>query len=322
MSFWQNLPKPILALAPMEEVTDTIFRQVILKCGRPSVMFTEFTSTEGICSVGQPKVIHRLKYTEIERPLVAQIWGITPENYFASSKLIKELGFDGIDINMGCPVKKIIKKGACSALIKNPNLAKEIIQATQEGAGNLPVSVKTRIGFNQIQTEEWLGFLLGCNLEVLTVHGRTVKEESKVPCHWEEIGKVAELKNQLSPKTLILGNGDVNSLQEAKDKIQEYKLDGIMIGRGVFKNPWLFNEAKPIDTITISDRIEMLIYHLDLFQATWQEEKHYSPLKRFFKIYIQNFPEASELRQKLMDTHNAVEAVELLNTYQQSLSQS
>ena len=215
MNFWENLPKPIFALAPMEDVTDTVFRRLLREINstedsiRPDVMFTEFTSVEGIESEGAEMVMKRLKYTEVERPLVAQIWGITPENYFNSAKKIAELGFDGIDINMGCPVKKIIKKGACSALIESHSLAKEIVEATKEGSNGLPVSVKTRIGFKTIQTEDWIGFLLAETIPVtLTVHGRTVKELSKVPNHWDEIGKAVKLRDEIQSgvkqKTLIL----------------------------------------------------------------------------------------------------------------------
>ena len=226
-NFWKDLDLPIIALAPMEDVTDTVFRQIVRlvsglessddiqqrviaitnsqrqvlsqsKAG-PSVVFGEFTSCEGVQSVAQAKVIHRLKFDSSERPIVAQVWGITPQNYYDTAKLILELGFDGIDINMGCPVKNVIRQGACSALIKNPSLAKAIITATHEGCGGkLPVSVKTRIGFNSITTQEWCGFLLSENkLAALTVHGRTVKEESKVPNHWDEIGKVVAINKSL-----------------------------------------------------------------------------------------------------------------------------
>ena len=341
-----------MALAPMEEVTDTAFRRIVAFCGRPSVMFTEFTSTEGINSIGRKKVAHRLNFTEGERPIVAQIWGLTPENYFKSAQLISEMGFDGIDINMGCPVKNVVKMGACSALIKNPNLAKEIVLATKEGAGMMPVSVKTRIGFKEIQTEEWIGFLLKeCQPALLTIHGRTVKEESKVPNHWDEIGKAVKLRDEiweslkttpkasLSPldrgtekligshpeqserpvaqteipnKTLILGNGDIQTLEEAYLKVVEYGLDGIMVGRGIFKNPWFFNPEIKLEDITIVQRLEVLKMHLELFKTDLIDHKNYNELKRFFKIYINGFPNSAELRAKLMETHSVAEALKLI----------
>lgn len=323
MSFWNDLQKPIFALAPMEDVTDTVFRQLIREVNstdgqiRPDVMFTEFTSVEGIESEGADMVMKRLKYTETERPLVAQIWGITPENYYNSAKKIVEMGFDGIDINMGCPVRKVIQKGACSALIKNPALAREIVMATQEGAGDLPVSVKTRIGFSKIQTEEWIGFLLEeAKPTVLTVHGRTVKELSKVPNHWEEIGTAVKFRNEiqkdLSEKTLILGNGDISSYQEGIEKIELYGLDGVMIGRGVFENPWIFNPDVKIEEKTKVEKLKLMEKHIQLFSETWGENKSFNVLKKYFKIYINGFRGAKELRMQFMECENAKEALLLL----------
>jgi len=191
------LKKPFLALAPMEEVTDTVFRQIICKVSRPDVMFTEFANVEGLMSDGRNEVIKRLRYEEIERPIVAQIWGKDPKNFYEVTKLIKRLRFDGVDINMGCPEKDVVKNGCCIALINNRGLAAEIIAAVKEGAGDLPVSVKTRIGLDKIITEDWCGFLLEQKIDALTVHGRTAKEKSDVPAHWDEIAKVVRLRNQL-----------------------------------------------------------------------------------------------------------------------------
>ena len=204
MNFWQTLPKNFSVLAPMEDVTDTVFRQVIVQAGRPDVLFTEFCNVEGVQSVGQVKVIHRLKYdSDIERPIVAQVWGKTPEDYYKTAKLILELGFDGMDINMGCPVKKVIALGACSALINDHQKAAEIIQACQRALGSkIPLSVKTRIGFNTIDTENWLGFLLTQNLQAITVHGRTVKEQSNVPNHYDQIAQVVRMRDNYKQKKI------------------------------------------------------------------------------------------------------------------------
>ncbi len=231
-NFWQEISKsqrPFWVLAPMEDVTDTVFRQVIARCGCPDVFFSEFVNIKGLSyeashpEVGQI-VSHRLEKTlektAHQKPLVAQIWGITPEDYYQSAAKILELGFDGIDINMGCPVKNVIAQGACSALIKNPVLASEIIQAVKEGSQNqIPVSVKTRIGFEKIETEKWAGFLLSQDLQALTIHGRTVKEESKVPCHWDEIGKVVTINNQ------IWQEKNPTTASENSEKKQKYKLE-------------------------------------------------------------------------------------------------
>jgi nifR3 family TIM-barrel protein len=317
MSPWQKLKsknKPILALAPMEDVTDTVFRQIVLECGRPDIFFTEFTNCEGLQSVGRSRVIHRLEYTEKERPLIAQIWGTTPEKYKETARQIVEMGFDGVDINMGCPIKKVIKNGACSALIKTPDLAKQIFEAVKEGVeGKIPVSIKTRIGFNQIQTEEWIGFLLKeCGPEVLTVHGRTVKEESNHPVHWEEIEKVVEMKNKFSPNTLIVANGDLFTLEETLEKVKKYNLDGAMIGRGIFRNPWFFNPKINPETVTKKERLELLLKHTKLFEQTWGKRKDFHILKRFFKIYINSFPGAVELRAEIMQTNNYEEVEKLI----------
>lgn len=312
-TFWQDLKKPFLVLAPMEDVTDTVFRRIVATCGRPDVFFTEFTSVDGLFSKGYDYVAKRLKYTEGERPLIAQIWGAKPENYYKAGKLLSEMGFDGIDINMGCPVKDVVKLGVCSALIKNQPLAQEIIQATKEGAGELPVSVKTRIGFNDIKTEEWLGFLLDQGIDALTVHGRTAKEMSKVPAHWEEIAKAVRIRDQKKVPTVIIGNGDVVSREDALQKVEETKVDGIMIGRGIFHDPWLFNPSHHGDDVTFEEKLGKLKEHIELFESTWGKDKHYPILKKFFKCYISNTPNASELRTELITLNDSSEVIVKIN---------
>jgi len=312
-NFWKELPKPFFVLAPMEEVTDTVFRLIISSCGRPDVMVTEFTSVEGLASeIGRSKVIHRLQYTQEEQPLVAQIWGITPEHYYQAGVYAREQGFAGLDINMGCPVKKVIKQGACSALIKNPQLASDIIKAAKEGAGDIPVSIKTRIGFSEIQTEEWIGFLLQQNIDALTIHGRTVKELSNYPTHWDEIGQAVELKNEISPETIIIGNGDILSYQQGLAMAEQYKVDGIMIGRGVFHNPWIFNPDIDPNILSTELKVKKLIEHIQLFQLTWGNEKNFAVMKKCFKMYLNNFPGASDIRSQLMQSNTAEECIEIL----------
>jgi len=208
-SFWNTLEKPILIQAPMDDVTDTVFRQIIARCGKPDVFFTEFTNVEGMCSRGKDKVGKRIVFTPVERPIVAQIWGLDPLKFTETAKLIKRMGFDGIDINMGCPEKSVVKRGSCGAIIDNPKLAKEIILAVRKGAVGLPISVKTRIGVKNIQTEKWIKFLLEMDLDAITIHGRTVAEMSDVPNHWDEIGKAVRLRDSMKSKTLIIGNGDI-----------------------------------------------------------------------------------------------------------------
>lgn len=319
-----------MVLAPMEEVTDTVFRQIVISCGRPDVLFTEFTSVEGMDhKKGLRHVQHRLVFSKNEHPIVAQIWGQNPEHFFKAAQKIKALGFDGIDINMGCPEKNIVRQGTCSALIKNPELAKQIIQATIDGAGGLPVSVKTRIGFSKIQTEEWIGFLLRQNLAAIIIHGRTSAEMSDVPAHWDEIAKAVKLRNQLSPGTIIIGNGDVKTLAEAEKKVKDFEVDGVMIGRGIFNNIFLFNKNKKLEDISVEDKLKVLLQHMDLFTQTWispdpkfEFGKNYHILKKFFKAYVNNFPGAAELRVQLMATNHPEEVKPIIKQFLDEASQA
>lgn len=313
-SFWNSLKKPILIQAPMDDVADTVFRQIIAKCGKPNVFFTEFTNVEGMCSRGKDKVGKRLIFTDFERPIVAQIWGMDPKKFLETAKMIKLREFDGIDINMGCPEKAVIKRGSCGALINNHQLAKEIISATREGADGLPVSVKTRIGVKNIQTEEWAGFLLKQNLDALIIHGRTVAEMSDVPNHWNEIGKIVKLRNKLNVKTLIIGNGDIKSRQEALEKVEEYKLDGIMIGRGIFNNLWIFNKDIDSSKISYQEKLKLLTEHVILFDKTWGKKKNFSLMKKFYKIYVSSMPDAKDVRMKLMEFKTASETLKFLKS--------
>lgn len=306
-NLWVKLKKneePFFALAPMEEVTDTVFRQIVSACAPPDVFFTEFTSTDGLMSKGRQAVIRRLQFTPKETPIAAQVWGRNPVNYYNSAKLLSEMGFSGIDINMGCPVKKIVKNGACAALIKTPTLAKEIINATREGAGHVPISVKTRIGFNSIQTQEWIGFLLEQKLGALIVHGRTAKEMSKVPCHWDEIGNVVQLRDEISPDTVIIGNGDIKDRSHGMELANKYRVDGLMIGRGIFQNIFAFSKSKHINDLSPQEKINLYKRHVELYRDTWNGERNFAVLKKFSKVYINEFDGASELRSQLMQVND------------------
>lgn len=310
---WKNLPRPFLVQAPMDDVTDMVFRQVIADCAAPDVYVTEFTNVDGMLSVGAKAVMHRLRTSPLrQKPLVAQLWGTDPDKFYEATKIAVKMGFEGIDINMGCPVKKITNKGACSGLIGNFEQVGAIIAATKKAAGKLPVSVKTRLGIKTIQTEEWIGFLLSQGLDALTIHGRTVAELSEVPAHWDEIGKAVELRNKLGSPTLIIGNGDVLSYEEAVQKHKEYGVDGIMIGRGIFKNLYVFDKEKDFATFPRKEKLEHLLRHITLFHETWGATKHFAIMKKFYKIYVSGFDEASELRMQLMTLNNAPDTLEFL----------
>ena len=315
--FWQKLidekitqGKALHVVAPMADVTDVAFRTMIAKyskpCG-PDVMWTEFVSANGLNSTGREILKRDLEFSEIERPIVAQLFTADPDNMRESAKLCRELGFDGVDINMGCPVRDVFQNGTCSAFIEDRVRAKEVIAATQEAAGEMPVSVKTRIGVNKIETENWIGFLLNQHLEAITIHGRTVKELSKVPCHWDEIGKAVTLRNamQKDKHTMIVGNGDVKNYTEAVSIYEAYGVDGVMIGRGIFENLWAFEKTPHVQKHSPQERLSLLLKHARLFETTWGTTKRFEILKKFFKMYCSGFLNAQELRMKLMESKNS-----------------
>jgi tRNA-dihydrouridine synthase len=318
MNFWKDLPKPFTVLAPLDGVTDVVFRQIITEIGKPDVLFTEFTMCHGLLSPGRRRVEDNLLFTKEQQPIVAQIWGINPEHFYKVAQDLVKRGFAGIDINMGCPEKTVIKEGACSGLIKNPKLAAEIIQATKDGAaGKIPVSVKTRIGFGQPIIEEWLGTILKQDIATLTIHLRTVAEMSRVPAHWEFMSEIIKLRDSIAPQTLIVGNGDVTSLEDMKEKYETYGCDGFMVGRGIFANPWLFNPKINMLEKTVQERINLYLHHIDLFEKQWKgKNKNFALLKKFGKTYISNFPNSSEFRDQLMQSRNIEELKEKLQKYQ------
>ena len=299
-NFWKELKKPFTALAPMEDVTDYVFREVLAEIAPPDVFFTEFTSVEGLCSAGYEKVVTRLKYSEKQRPIVAQIWGTNPQKFYETSKIVENLGFDGIDINMGCPDKAVIKIGAGAALIENLDLVAELIKAVKDGAKNIPVSVKTRTGFNKVITEDWAEFLLKQGVQALTIHGRTKKQMSKAAADWKEIAKAVKIRDKVSPKTIIVGNGDVLDYADACNKAVMFGVDGIMIGRGIFADPWIFVKDLIPKIRTTGEKINLLLRHSELFERTWGDQKNFAIMKKFFKIYVRNFEGSGELRQQLM----------------------
>jgi tRNA-dihydrouridine synthase len=307
-NFWQNLPQPFFILAPMEAVTDVVFRHVVAAAGGPDVYFTEFTNASSYFSEkGRPSTRGRLAFTADEQPMVAQIWGNNPEYFEFMASGLAEQGFAGIDINMGCPAKDVVKTGAGSGLIRTPDLAAELIAAAKKSG--LPISVKTRLG--DVRTDEWTAWLthiLKQDVANLTIHLRTRKEMSKVPAHFEMLHDIKKLRDEIAPQTLLTINGDVRDREHGLALIAEYGVDGVMIGRGIFTNPYAFSE----DTRERGreELLGLLTMQLDLFDKYSKElePRKFDPLKRFFKIYVRNFEGASELREELMHTKTTDEA--------------
>jgi tRNA-dihydrouridine synthase len=313
-NFWQDLPRPFFILAPMEAVTDVVFRHVIASAARPDIFFTEFTNASSYAS---EKGIHstrgRLTFTSDEQPMVAQIWGNKPDQFAYMARGLAKMGYSGIDINMGCPDKSVVKGGAGSGLIRTPELAAQLIASAKEGG--LPVSVKTRLGYSSVdEWRDWLTHILKQDVVNLTIHLRTRKEMSKVDAHFELIPEIKKLRDEIAPQTLLTINGDVRDRQHGEELVEKYGVDGVMIGRGIFTNPFAFETEER--SHTREELLSLLNTHLDLFDKYSEElePRRYEPLKRFFKIYIRDFPGASELREQLMHTTSTTEARHIIGS--------
>lgn len=304
-SFLDQLPKQFLVLAPMDDVTDTVFRRIVAGCAPPDVFFTDFVNVDALQSAGRESAMRRLRFTDLERPLIAQIWGKSPDNFYKTAAELVDMGFDGIDINMGCPDKAVLKNQCGGALTQHPEMAKEIIEAVKKGANSqVPISVKTRLGFREFD-EKWFTVLFEQELDIVSVHLRTVREMSKVPAHWDLMHNIKELRDKISPNTKLVGNGDVESRSHAMDLMAQYGIDGVMIGRGIFHDPYIFTNSEtgvsPWQDTLPQAKLELYQKHIRLFSETWQEgERPIAPLNKFCKIYVQGFPGAKETRESLM----------------------
>lgn len=331
MSFWQKLPTPFYVLAPMADVTDASFRRIIAKysahtradgtVGGPDVMWTEFVSADGLVRAtpeGKQKLMADLIYTEAERPIVAQLFSGTPEYMEQAARLCLELGFDGIDINMGCPDRGIEKQGCGAAMIKHPEQALAVVAAAKRGAasdaGGIPVSVKTRLGYNHDTLDEWLPKLLSANLAAITIHARTRKEMSKVPARWERVARAVAIRDALGVHTKIIGNGDALSLADAKAKLEQSGADGVMLGRAIFGNPWLFHPEKDLANVPLNERLLVMVEHTKLF-GELLPHKNFATMKKHYKAYVNGFPGAAELRALLMETESPAEVEAIVHDF-------
>ena len=321
-NFWETLPKPFFALAPLADVTDAAFRRVIAKYSKPAgpaVIYTEFVSADGLALApeeGRAKLMRDLVFSEEERPIVAQFFTAIPEHMEKAAALAAKLGFDGVDLNMGCPDRTIEKQGAGAKLTLNPKLAQKLIAAAKRGAPGLPVSVKTRLGYNKDVLEELLPVLLEAEPAAVVLHARTRKEMSKVDAHWDRVKRAVEIRNEKGSKTLIVGNGDVKDLTDARQKAEESDADGVMLGRAIFGRPWLFSNSQEYEnTLT---KLRILIEHTKLFEKLLGDIKNFAIMKKHFKAYVEGFPGAKELRVKLMEAENAAEVEGLVEEFLKS----
>ncbi len=327
--FWQKLREshnaregaPFFVLAPMYDVTDSAFRQMFVRYGKPDVMYTEFTSAEGIIHpVGSEKIGHLLWREENETPIVAHLFSSSPQAMREAARLATQKGFDGIDINMGCPVKNIQKQGCGAAMILNPENAIAVVNAAKQGvkdAGkDIPVSVKTRIGYREVEIDTWVPAILSSKPDALAVHLRTKKEMSDVPAHWELMPQIVALRDAHAPETVLIGNGDITSIEHGIKAAKEYGCDGIMVGRGVFGNPWFFNRDTYGSAPSVNARVQALREHIMLYEKYFSGVKNFDIMKHHFKAYITGFEDASRVRAELMETSDAQGALDVLNRFQ------
>ncbi|HEX3100100.1 MAG TPA: tRNA-dihydrouridine synthase [Patescibacteria group bacterium] len=332
--FWKNLHKPIFVLAPMHDVTDAAFRNIIAKYGKPDVFYTEFASTEALMSEkGHDKVMHYLKFSEAEHPIVAQVFGSKSEKFYETTKLVASLGFDGIDINMGCPEKNAVRGGSCAGLFHTPEIAKDLILACKQGASEyaaehgtaeIPVSIKIRIGDTKVDWENWIAKLLEAQPAAIAIHLRTRKEMSKVDAHWEEMPKIVKFINEHTTaenRPVILGNGDVQNLEQAQKLIDETNCDGVMLGRAIFGNPWLFSnrgDRTSAAAPSLEERLNVLLEHTKLYEEYFSGTKAFDVMKRHFKAYVAGFDGAAELRAQMFETKSASELESVINKFRNS----
>ncbi len=344
LGFWKDLPRPIVGLSPMDGVTDAAMRLVMVRYGQPDVIFTEFVSAEGI-RAGAMKLLSELIFSEEEKPVVAQSFGNDPEAFYIAAMVVTALGFDGVDINMGCPAKSVAGRGGGAGLIKNANLAGEIVEAVKRGVKDwkegvnlediglseemveevlrmrgekglkgrveIPVSVKTRIGFeSKEEMEEWMKVIAGFEVAVVSVHGRTFREMYRGEADWEVVGEASKFFKD--KETLFLGNGDVKNRKEAKEKMEKYGVDGVLIGRAAMGNPFVFKDGS--GEIDYKERLKVALEHARVYEKIFGKE-WFLPMRKHLAWYAKGFEGPSKLRSKLVRTESADEVEKLIKAY-------
>jgi nifR3 family TIM-barrel protein len=327
--FWEQLNRPFFVLAPMANVTDVAFRRIISKYGKPDVFWTEFVSADGLASEGKENLLPDLMFSDEERPIVAQLFTANPEKAKEGARILADLGFDGIDVNMGCPDKAVCKQRAGAYLSKTPHIAREIIDAVKEGAKGKPVSIKIRLGYEKNEIETWLPELLESRPAVVTVHARTKKEMSKVPARWEEVRRAVQINNAWAKKkfgrswqkerSLIIGNGDVLDLSDARRKADYSGVDGVMLGRAIFGNPWLFNDRVDKSSLPLEEKARVMLEHTRLFEELLGGVKSFATMKKHFASYFIGDRNTKRLKMRLMETENSREVEEVLKTELENL---
>ncbi len=304
-AFWHTLSMPFFVLAPLAGVTDPAFRRLIAKHGKPHAMWTEFTSADGLCAPGRDRLLRGLAYAETERPIVAQLFGAKPDMMERAAALVAELGFDGIDINMGCPDRSVEKRGAGAALCKQPALAQAMIRAAKRGG--LPVSAKIRLGYDRNELATWLPALLEAEPVAITIHARTRQEMSQVSARWDAIAQAVDIRDRLGAPAYIIGNGDVTDLADARRKVRATGADGVMLGRAIFGNPWLFDERRTLADVPPAEKLQVLLEHTRLFDELVGDIKSLDTMKKHYKAYLKGFDGAKALFLQLMNARDVKE---------------
>jgi len=363
MNFWQNITKPIIGLSPMDGITDASFRYITAKHGGPDVTLTEFVNIQSAFYSPQT-LLKDFSYCEIERPVAAQIYGKTPEFFYKVAHVVCELGFDGLDINMGCPAKNVAAAGCGAALIRTPELACEIIRAAKQGVYDwstgrtlvdielredlieqvklanrlrwgrdaleerrlIPVSLKTRLGYDRVIIAQWLRILLDEGLAAISLHGRTLQQGYKGKADWEAIARAVEIAK--GSGTLILGNGDVQGLPEALRRVRETGVDGVLIGRGAQGDPWLFRDKDRLKLafgkggdfvfdptpVDLTERFRVIVEHSEHFERLCGRQR-FMAMRKHLTWYCRNFRGAAEMRAKMTRANSAADVRRCLEDF-------